>query len=92
MNESTAAGGPVVSGPARSVASIVAILAALGSFYFSSNGREIIGLVTAFVAIAAGLLGGLRALSPRVSGGMLSIAAVVMGVIAVLVAIVALIV
>jgi hypothetical protein len=38
----------------------------------------------------AGLIGGLKALSPRVSGGMLSIAAVLLGVVAVLVSIVAL--
>lgn len=92
MYQPSSGGGPVVSGPARSAASIVAIVAAIASFYFSSKGREFVGLITAFLAIAAGLLGGLRALSPRVSGGLLSIAAVVLGAIAVLVALVALIV
>ena len=86
-------GGPAhLSAPARSGASILAIIAALASFYFSSQGREFWGLFAALVAIGAGLLGGLRALSPRVRGGMLSIAAVLLGVIAVLVALVALVV
>ena len=83
---------PVASAPVRSAASIVAIVAAIASFYFSSQGREIWGLITALVAIAAGLLGGLRALSPRVAGGILSIIAVLLGAVAVLVALVALIV
>jgi len=83
---------PIATGPARSGASIFAIVAAIASFYFSSQGREFFGLLCAFLAIAAGLLGGLRALSPRVRGGILSIAAVLLGVIAILVALVALIV
>ena len=82
----------ITTGPVRSAASIFAILAAIVSFYFSSQGREILGLVCALFAIGAGLLGGLRALSPRVSGGILSIIAVLMGAIAILVALVALIV
>ena len=82
---------PAMSAQVRSTASILAILAAIGSFVLSANGREFLALFAAIVAIGAGLLGGLRALSPRVSGGMLSIAAVVLGVIAILVALVALI-
>ena len=85
-------GGTHLSAPARSAASILAIVAAIASFYFSTQGREVWGLIAALVAIGAGLLGGLRALSPRVTGGMLSIAAVVLGEIAVLVSLVALIV
>lgn len=84
-------GGPV-TGPARSAASIVAILAAIGSFVLSANGRELWALVAAIVAIGAGMLGGMRALSPRVSGGILSILAVVLGAIAVIVALIALVV
>jgi hypothetical protein len=78
--------------PARSAASVVAILSAIISFVMSARGSEIIALVLAIVAIGAGLLGGLRALSPRVRGGILSIMAVVLGAIAIVVAAVALIV
>jgi hypothetical protein len=80
------------TGQAKSLASIVAILAALVSFYLSSQGREILALLCAFVAIGAGLVGGLRALSPRVSGGILSILAVALGAIAIIVALIALVV
>ena len=83
-------GGGLVHGSAKSTASVVAIAAAIGSFVLSAYGREIFALIVALVAIGAGLLGGLKALSPRVSGGILSIAAVLLGVIAVLVAVIAL--
>ena len=49
-------------------------------------------MIAAIVAIGAGMLGGMRALSPRVSGGILSILAVVLGAIAVIVALIALVV
>lgn len=81
---------PAMSGQVRSGASVVAILCALGSFYFSSKGTESLGFLLALVAICAGLIGGIKALSPRVSGGILSIAAVILGAIAFLFAIVAL--
>ena len=78
--------------PAKSLASIVAIISALVSFYLSSKGREFLALFAAFIAIGAGLVGGIRSLSPRVSGGILSIIAVALGVIAIVVALIALIV
>jgi hypothetical protein len=78
--------------PVKSVASIVAIIAALVSFYFSSQGREGLALMSALVAIVGGMVGAARALSPRVSGGLLSLAAIALGAIAVLVALIAFIV
>ena len=84
-------GGPV-TGQAKSAASILAIVAAIGSFILSARGREFLALFAAIVAIGAGLLGGMRALSPRVSGGILSIMAVVLGAIAVLVSLGALVI
>src|SRR5687767_13914395 len=78
--------------PAKSAASIVAIIAALLSFWLSSQGREFWGLFAALVAIGAGLLGAAKSLSPRVSGGIVSIIAVAFGAIAVIVALIALLV
>jgi hypothetical protein len=75
---------PAGNAQVRSGASIIAILCALGSFYMSGHGRELWGFILAFVAILAGLLGGLKALSPRVSGGILSMVAVLLGVVALL--------
>jgi hypothetical protein len=81
-----------VPGPVKSTASIIAIVAALASFYLSSRGREIVALLAAGAGILFGLLGFLRAASPRVSGGILSLTAVVLSAVAVIVALVALIV
>jgi uncharacterized membrane protein HdeD (DUF308 family) len=80
-----------LSSPAKSTASIVAIVAAIVSYVMSGRGQEFIALILAVVAIGAGLVGGLRALSPQVKGGILSITAVVLGVIAIVVAVIALI-
>jgi len=82
-------GTPVVSAPVRSTASIVAIICAIASFVMSSQGRGLWALLLALVAVGAGLIGGARALSPRVSGGILSILAVILGVIAILFALIA---
>ena len=84
-------GGPVASGQAKSAASIFAIVCAIVSFFLSARGREFLALFAALVAIGAGLVGGLRALSPRVSGGLLSIAAVLLGAVAIVVALIALV-
>jgi hypothetical protein len=73
---------PAVAAPIRSTASIVAILCALGSFWMSGHGRELWGFILSIVSILAGLIGGIKALSPRVSGGILSMAAVALGLIA----------
>jgi hypothetical protein len=77
--------------PVKSAASIIAIVAALGSFYFSSKGREIVALMAAGAGILFGLIGFLKAASPRVSGGILSLAAVALSAIAVIVALIALV-
>jgi hypothetical protein len=73
---------PAVAAPVRSTASVIAILCALGGFWMSGHGRELWGFILAIVAILAGLIGGIKALSPRVSGGILSIVAVVLGLVA----------
>jgi hypothetical protein len=80
-----------VSPQARSTASIVAIVCALFSYYSSSRHHQVAGFVLGLVAIAAGLVGGVRALSPRVSGGVLSIIAVILGAIALIYSLVALV-
>ena len=72
--------GPI-SAPVRSTISVVAILAAIGSIVLASKGREFLGMFAAIVAVGAGLIGGVKALSPRIRGGMLSIIAVLLGVI-----------
>lgn len=74
--------------PVRSTASIVAIACAIGSFVLSSQAHVFWGFMTAIIAVLAGLVGFLRAASPRVSGGMISLASVVLGAIAMLYALI----
>jgi|SRR5688500_1972739 hypothetical protein len=81
----------VRAAPAKSIASIIAILAAFVSFYLSAQSKGFLALLCALVAIGAGLVGGMKALSPRVSGGILSIIAVGLGVIAIVAALIAMV-
>ena len=65
--------------PSFSIASIVAIIAAIGSFFVSS------GLLTIFLAVSAvvaGLIGVLFALRPDVRGGIVSTIAILLGLLA----------
>ncbi len=78
-------------GPVRSTASIVAIVAAIGSFLLAFRGNEILALLAAGTGVLCGLVGALRAVSPHVTGGILSLAAILLSAIAVLVALVALV-
>ena len=67
-----------------SIASIVAVIAAILSF---TNGA-VLGALLAVVAILAGLLGIGRALSPRKRGGFASTIAIIMGAFGILAALV----
>jgi hypothetical protein len=70
--------------PAFSAPAIVAVICAVASFFFGAT----LGLILAIVAILAGLIGIVMALSPRVRGGIASTVAVVAGVVGILAAIV----
>jgi hypothetical protein len=76
----------------RSTVSLISIVCAIESFVLSARGREMLALLCAVIAIGGGLLGGLRALSPRVSGGLISTLAIMLGVIGIVVALIALVV
>jgi len=66
---------------------IVAIIAAVGSYFLTFTGHPLIGLVAALISIPLGIFGFLAAISPRTGGGILSTFAIVLGAIAVIVAI-----
>jgi hypothetical protein len=78
-------------GPAKSAASIIAIIAAIGSFYLSFKGMGFRGLLVAGIGVIFGLVGFLRAASPRVSGGILSLTAVALSAIGAVVALIAIV-
>jgi hypothetical protein len=59
---------------------IAAIAAAVISIIATFSGHAVIGLLVALVSLPLGALGMAMAVSPRVSGGMLSIGAIVLGI------------
>jgi hypothetical protein len=61
---------------------LLAILAAIGSYVLTFSGRPVLGLVIALLALPLGVIGLVMAASPRVSGGILSIVAIVLAVFA----------
>jgi hypothetical protein len=60
-------------------AAIISIIAAIGSYYMSFTGSPIVGFLLALLAVPLGILGLVMAASPRVRGGLVSIAAIVLG-------------
>lgn len=70
---------------------ILAIIAAFASYALSFSGHAIWGLLAALITLPLGIFGLLRAASPRVSGGILSIVALVLGVLAIGVAVLVLV-
>jgi hypothetical protein len=60
------------------VAAIVAILAAVGSYIATCSGHGFWGLLLSILGVIAGVIGLLMAASPKVSGGILSIVAILM--------------
>jgi hypothetical protein len=66
----------------------VAIIAAVLSFVMTFAGHALLGFFSGVISIPLGIMGLFMAASPRVGGGMLSIAAIVLGLFAVGVAVV----
>jgi hypothetical protein len=64
---------PRVPAPVKSTASIIAILCAVGSFFVDHAALRLLLVV---IAVIAGLVGMLKAIHPQVSGGILSIIAI----------------
>lgn len=75
---------PMISQQTKSVVSVLAIVAAIASFIVGSAALKFGLAIGAFIL---GLVGMAKALSPRVSGGVLSMLAIGLSAIAVIVAI-----
>jgi hypothetical protein len=73
--------------PTFSIASILAIIAALFSFHFGAA----LGFILAVLAIALGVIGLVLALLPGTRGGMMSVISIVAGAIGIIAAILKLI-
>lgn len=61
---------------------LIAIIAAVGSFLLSFSGNPGWGLLAAIFSVPLGIFGLIRSASPRVGGGLMSVIAIVLGVIA----------
>lgn len=70
---------------------VAALVAAVLSFFLTFTGHPMLAILSAAISIPLGIAGVFMAASPRVSGGLLSIAAIVIGLIAVGVAVLGLI-
>jgi len=76
-----------VVGQKTGTLAIAAIIAAAGSYLFTFSGHPLLGLVAAVLSIPLGIFGFVAAISPRTGGGILSTFAIVLGGIAVIVAV-----
>lgn len=65
----------------------LAIVAAIGSFILTFAGHPLFGLLAALFSIPLGAIGVFMSASPRVGGGLMSIIAIVIGLIAIGVAV-----
>jgi hypothetical protein len=65
-----------------STSATLAIVAAIGSYLLSFSGRPFWGVLAALMALPLGIVGLLKAASPRVGGGLLSLIAIGLGVLA----------
>ena len=68
-------------------AATFSIVAVAGSFLLTFTGHVILGLLAGLISIPLGVLGFISAASPRVSGGIISLAAIILGAVAVIIAI-----
>lgn len=65
------------------IMAILSIVAAIASFLLTLSGQGVAGMLTAIVAILFGVVGLVMAASPRISGGILSIISILVGIFAV---------
>ena len=69
------------------IAATISIIASIGSYVLTCTGHPIWALIAAILSIPLGILGFVMAASPRVGGGILSIASICLGALAALIAI-----
>ncbi len=69
----------------------LSIIAAIASYFLTFNGYKLYGLLAALLSIPFGIGGFIMAASPRVSGGIMSIISILLGVFAIGIAVVAMI-
>ncbi len=63
----------------RGTTATLSIIAAIGAYFLTFSGYPILGLITGVVSLPLGIIGLIVAASPRVSGGIISIFAILLG-------------
>lgn len=63
------------------------IVAAIGSFFLTFTGNPVWGVLAGIIALPLGIIGLIMAASPRVSGGILSLSAILFRAIAIAISI-----
>lgn len=61
-------------------AATLAIILAIASFFVTFTGNPIWGLLIAFITVILGIIGVVISVSPKVGGGLMSIIAIILGV------------
>lgn len=69
----------------------LAIITAIASYFLTFNGHTVWGILTALISIPLGIGGFVMAASPRVSGGVMSIISILLGVFAIGIAVIGMI-
>jgi hypothetical protein len=69
----------------------ISIIAAIASYFFTFSGHTVWGVLAALISIPFGIGGFVMAASPRVSGGIMSIISILLGIFAIGVALIAMI-
>jgi len=62
-------------------AATIALIAAIVSFILTFTGSPVWALLVALLAVGAGILGVIIAASPKIGGGLMSIVAIVLGIV-----------
>ncbi len=70
------------------IAATLSIIASVGSYLLTCTANPGWGLLAAIISIPLGIIGFVMAASPRVSGGILSIVSILLGVLAAIIAII----
>lgn len=69
----------------------LSIIAAIASYFLTFNGHTVWGILAALISIPLGMGGFAMAASPRVSGGVMSIISILLGVFAIGIAVIAMV-
>ena len=65
------------------IVAVIAIILAIGSYVLTFTGSPILGLLAAILGVGLGVVGLLISVSPKVTGGIMSIIAIVLSIFAI---------